>query len=299
MANAYMSLHNAGIVKGLFLSSGIAGGGVCTQDKLIATAEILRKKHKYRGYIHLKLMPGAEYSQVERSMQLANRVSSNLEAPNIQRLEQLAPRKDFSVELLKPLQWVDEIRRYKTLEQDGREKRWPSMTTQFVVGPAGETDYELLKTSEYLYKDLNLSRIYYMSFRPVVNTPLEQYPPTPPYRENHLYQASFLLRDYRFKIEELPFDQSGGLPKKTDPKTAWAESNLAGSRIEINHANRQVLLRIPGIGPRSVKAIISGRKINRIKVIEDLKKIGINPTRALPYILLDGKKPPQQLPLFC
>ena len=196
------------------------------------------------------------------------------------------------------MQWVDEIRRYKTLEQDGREKRWPSMTTQFVVGPAGETDYELLKTSEYLYKDLNLSRIYYMSFRPVVNTPLEQYPPTPPYRENHLYQASFLLRDYKFKIEELPFDQSGGLPKKTDPKTAWAESNLAGSRIEINHANRQVLLRIPGIGPRSVKAIISGRKINRIKLIEDLKKIGINPDAFVTLYSSGWQKTPATITLI-
>jgi predicted DNA-binding helix-hairpin-helix protein len=173
------------------------------------------------------------------------------------------------------------------------------MTTQFVVGPAGETDYELLKTSEYLFKVLKLSRVYFMSFRPVNDTPLEQFTPSPPQREIRLYQASFLLRDYGYKFQDLYFDDSGDLPIRLDPKAAWAETNLIEHPVEINRASRHELLRIPGIGPRSVRAIIKCRQDSQINDIEDLKKIGVNPIRALPYILLNGRSPANQLRLFC
>ncbi|HSO27816.1 MAG TPA: radical SAM protein, partial [Anaerolineales bacterium] len=141
MAQTFMAIHRTGIVEGLFLSSGVVSGGVSTQDKLLDTADILRNRYGYRGYLHLKLMPGAEFDQVFRAMQLADRVSVNLEGPNTARLERLAPRKTFE-ELYQPLQWAEKIRRSYP-RRLGWQGLWPSSTTQFVVGAVGESDLEL------------------------------------------------------------------------------------------------------------------------------------------------------------
>jgi len=146
IADLFMQMVRAGLVKGLFLSSGVVSGGVSTQDKLIDAADILRNRYGYRGYLHLKLMPGAEKDQVLRAMQLADRVSINLEAPNSERLARLAPAKVYLDELLQPLTWAEEIRRVHSPYQ-AHGGRWPSIVTQFVVGAAGESDAELLRTT--------------------------------------------------------------------------------------------------------------------------------------------------------
>lgn len=297
MASAFMSLYRAGIVQGMFLSSGVAGGSLRTQDQLIATAEILRTRYQFKGYLHLKLMPGVEQAQVERAMQLSNRVSLNLEAPNTQRLERLAPEKIFSQELLQPLRWVEEIRCNHS-PRNGWNGRWPSMTTQFVVGAVGESDLELLSTTEVLHRQLRLGRAYFSAFHPITDTPLEGLLAESPRRELHLYQASFLLRDYGFTVEELPFDVRGNLPNNTDPKMAWAEINLANAPTEINLADWHVLLRIPGIGPKSAQAILRARRKSKLTSLEDLRRIGVNPARAKPFILLNGKRPAVQLSLW-
>lgn len=296
MASAFMSLQRAGIVQGLFLSSGIAGGGVRTQDSLLATAEILRQRYHYQGYIHLKLMPGAQAAQIERAMQLSDRVSVNLEAPTEARLAKLAPRKLFLQELLQPLQSVEQIRRTQP-EHLGWKGRWPSMTTQFVVGAAGETDLELLTTTAALHDQLHLGRAYFSAFRPIEGTPFENLPGESLQRELRLYQASFLLRDYHFNLEELPFQGSGSLPQHTDPKTAWAQDHLAEQPVEINLASPEELLRVPGIGPRSVQAILNARRSRHLRDLESLHRIGVNPGRAAPFILLDGHRPARQLTL--
>jgi predicted DNA-binding helix-hairpin-helix protein len=290
LGKTFMSLYQAGIARGIFLSSGIIGGGIRTQDQLIASAEILRHKLGYQGYLHLKIMPGVERAQVERAMQLADRVSINLEAPNTKRLVLLAPRKEFTEELFKPLHWVEEIRRSKSPHL-GWNGRWPSLTTQFVVGAVGENDVELLKTTEYLYRQVRLRRAYFSAFSPIVDTPLENHPAESPEREQRLYQASFLLRDYGFKMEELPFDPSGNLPLDTDPKLAWAQTHLSEQPIEINRASPQELMRIPGIGPIYAKSILNAiRKGERILDLSQLGKLGINTTRVAPYILINGKR---------
>ncbi len=295
MAQSFIRAHRAGIVQGLFLSSGVAGSGVRTQDNLITTAEILRQSYHFTGYIHLKLMPGSEYAQVERSMQLANRVSLNLEAPNLSRLEKLAPRKAFFEELLQPLKWVDEIRKTQPAYK-GFNQRWPSMTTQFVVGAADETDLELLSTTATLQNELHLGRAYFSAFNPVDDTPFEEMPPTPPLRQHRLYQASFLLRDYGFDLEELPFETaSGNLPLTVDPKLAWARQNLTGSPIELNRADRNELLRLPGIGPRKAEAILTARRKGLFYSEAILSSLGIDLPRLSPYILIDGKQPNRQL----
>ncbi|MCB9420359.1 MAG: radical SAM protein [Ardenticatenaceae bacterium] len=297
MAQTFMTMYRAGVVEGIFLSSGIIGGGVKTQDKLIETADILRHKHKFRGYLHLKIMPGSEKDQVRRSMELASRLSVNLEAPNDRRLADLAPKKVFFEELLRPLQWVEEIRQTETPESSWNG-RWPSTTTQFVVGAVGESDLELLSTSEYLYKHLKLARTYFMAFNPVLDTPLENTLAENPLRQNRLYQASFLFRDYGFDLEDMPFTEAGNLPLDTDPKLAWAQVALRDSPVEVNRAEREELLRIPGIGPKGAAAILAARRRGKLREVGDLQAIGVATKRLKPFVLLDGKRPTYQLPLL-
>jgi len=297
MAQAFLNLYRGGAVKGIFLSSGVAGGAIRTQDRLLDTADIMRNKLGFQGYLHLKIMPGAERAQVERAMQLADRVSVNLEAPTTERLARLAPQKIFMEELLRPLRWVEEIRRNQPARR-GWKGRWPSTTTQFVAGGSGESDLELLTTTFYLTRQLRLARVYYSGFRPVEGTPLEDQPAINPWRQNRLYQASFLIRDYAFDLEELPFIGAGELPLDVDPKLAWARAHLSETPIEINRADLHELLRIPGVGPRGARAILSARRSNKIRSVSDLKSLGIRASRALPFILLDGYQPARQPTLF-
>jgi predicted DNA-binding helix-hairpin-helix protein len=294
MAQTFHDLFQKNIAKGLFLSSGIAGGGVRIQDKITATAEILRTKMKFDGYLHMKIMPGAEYDQIKQLMKFADRVSVNLEAPNPERLNNLAPLKNFGEELFSRLKWVESIRKNHDPKQNWR-KKWPSLTTQMVIGPSGENDVEILKASDYLIQNFHLARIYYMTFSPVLNTPLENFPAENPIRGHRLYQASFLLRDYGFTFEDFTFDHKGRLDLKCDPKKIWAENNLKGSPVEINRASREELLRIPGIGPKKVELIARYRKQKKIQSEDDLKMLGISIESVAQYILMNGKTPIHQL----
>ncbi len=296
-ARLFMQLHHAKAVDGLFVSSGLAGGGIRTQGQLLDTAEILRGKMGFQGYLHLKIMPGAEKGQVLRAMQLADRVSVNLEAPSRERLARLAPRKVFWDELLRPLRWVEEIRRTRPA-REGWKGKWASSTTQFVAGGSDESDLELLSTTARGYSELSLARTYFMAFNPVPDTPLENKSPTPALRQLRLYQASFLLRDYGFDLEYLPFVEDGNLPLPTDPKVAWAEVHLKQAPVEVNAASPRELLRVPGIGVKTAQKIVQARRIRKLHDLSQLKKLGIAAGRAAPYLLLGGKKAAQQARLF-
>jgi predicted DNA-binding helix-hairpin-helix protein len=275
----------------------LAGGGSRTQDKLLDTADILRNKLGFRGYIHLKIMPGAEKGQVYRAMQLADRVSVNLEAPNTDRLARLAPHKQFLDELLEPLKWVDQIRQSEP-GYKGWNGRWPSTVTQFVAGGADESDLELLTTTDWLHKNVRLSRAYFSAFSPIPDTPLENKPRVEPLREHRLYQASFLLRDYGFDLEDLPFVEDGNLPLAADPKLAWAQQNLSERPVEVNRADKRELMRIPGIGPKGAEAILQMRRTGRLRDLSALRKLGVVVQRAAPFVLMDGRRAGVQLSLF-
>jgi predicted DNA-binding helix-hairpin-helix protein len=297
MAKTVADLHRAGVVDGLFLSSGIIKGGVATQDRLLDTAVLLRQKYGYRGYLHLKIMPGAEKAQVLQAMRLADRLSVNLEGANEQRLLALAPKKQFWTELLQSLQWIEEIRRTEEARQ-GWNGRWPSSATQFVVGGTDESDVELLATTELLHKQLQLRRVYFSAFSPIVNTPLENRPAENPLRQHRLYQTAFLFRDYGFSLEEMPFNDRGFLPLEIDPKLAWAQTYLAENPVELNRADREELLRIPGIGPKGSQAILQARRQGTLRELDDLRQIGVQTKRLKPFVLLDGQRPSYQLPLL-
>jgi predicted DNA-binding helix-hairpin-helix protein len=296
-AKTFIAIYAAGTVDGLFLSGGLIRGGVNTQNTLLDAVEILRHRLDYRGYLHLKIMPGAERGQVEMAMRLADRVSVNLEAPNPERLACLAPSKHFQDELLSPLEWMEDIRTGLAPESAWKG-RWPSSTTQFVVGAAGESDLEILNTVKQLNRSHGLARAYFEAFNPVRGTPLENHTPEDPLRQHRLYQASFLMRDYGFDLEDLPFSTNGRLPLARDPKSIYAQKTLSESPIEVNLAGRLELLRVPGIGPHSAAAIMRSRHINRFRALGDLRKIGILTERAAPYITLDGRRPARQLRLF-
>jgi predicted DNA-binding helix-hairpin-helix protein len=297
LAETYMKLYYAKAVEGLFLSSGIIGGGANMQDKIIAAAEILRNKYNYQGYLHAKIMPGSEKEQIKQTMRYASRVSLNLEAPNPKRLDLLAPRKEFMGELVQRLIWVEEIRQnqppYRTWNG-----RWPSSATQFVVGAVGESDLELISTSEKMFTQAKLRRIYYSGFTPQEDTPLENHPPENPWRQHRLYQSSYLLRDYGFSLEELPFNADGNLPLETDPKRAWAREHLSQAPVELNQAEKETILRIPGIGPIGVTRILDARRTRQLQSLRQLDALGVNAQRAAPFILLGGKRPEFQLSMI-
>jgi predicted DNA-binding helix-hairpin-helix protein len=287
------TLQQAGKVEGMFLSSGIIKGSVTTQDKIIDTADIVRNRYHYQGYLHLKVMPGIEYDQLYRLMQLGDRVSVNLEGPTQERLDALAPKKDFQRELLSMLQLAEQIRCTHPHE------KLASTVTQFVVGAVGDTDLELLSLSNRLYRHYGLARAYYSGFSPVIQTPFENLPATDPLREHRLYQASFLLRDYGWKVEDLPFSTDGNMELALDPKRAWAERYLREAPIEIMTARRDQLLRLPGIGPVSANIILKARQQGKLTCLTDLQKLGIRaPEQASPYILLSGHQPFRQMSLF-
>lgn len=293
LASAFDTLQRKKAVDGMFLSSGIIKGSVTTQDKIIDTAEIIRRKYQYTGYIHLKIMPGAEYDQILRAMQIADRVSVNLEGPTQQRLEMLAPKKDFLKELVTMLNWAEHIRR------DHPHQKLASTVTQFVVGAVGDTDLELLATSEKLYRQTRIRRAYYSAFHPVPQTPFENLTAEADRRENRLYQASFLLRDYEWTVEDFLFGAGGNLDLERDPKQAWADRYLRQSPVEIMSADRLQLMRIPGIGKIGAEAILKARRKGNLVELAHLRQAGVhNVERAAPYILLNGKRPPVQPRLF-
>jgi predicted DNA-binding helix-hairpin-helix protein len=296
-ADLFMKLHQSHAAEGIFLSSGIAAGGANTQNRILDTAEILRNKLGFRGYMHLKIMPGAEKGQVERLMQLADRVSINLEAPNTERLARLAPQKTFIEELFRPLRWVEEIRRSQPAYKFWNGK-YPSTVTQFVAGGSDESDLELLTTTDWLMKNVRLKRAYFSAFHPVRDTPLENKAAVDPLREHRLYQASFLLRDYGYDLEDMPFTSEGNLPLPTDPKLAWAQLNLFEKPVEINRAEKRELLRVPGIGLKGADAILSARRMGKLRDLTSLRKLGILVARAAPFLLLDGRRPAAQLAMF-
>lgn len=291
LAWSFAELVRTGRAQGLFLSSAICYDTARTMEKMIATVELVRQKYQFRGYIHLKLLPGTDEATIERAVSLADRVSVNLEAPNPARLERLSGEKRFDQQLMQPL------KRAGVMCEAGIGAR-AGLTTQFVVGAAGESDAEILATVARLYRELGLRRAYYSAFQPVPLTPLQDLAPTPPLREHRLYQSDFLLRQYGFDLADIPLDDAGNLASEHDPKLGWALHHPERFPIEVNKASREELLRVPGIGPESARRILLLRTTNRPTSLEHLATLGVAEKRAAPYITINGRRPPQQLSLF-
>jgi predicted DNA-binding helix-hairpin-helix protein len=290
LATLFMDLLQKKLVSGLFLSSGISGSPNRAMQRMLDTVELVREGHGFKGYIHMKIMPGCSFEYVEQAVRLADRVSLNLEAPTPERLARIADKKIFHTALMDPMRWV------KALADRGLTTS-AGMTTQFVVGAADEPDSELLTTTQMLYREVDLRRAYFSAFSPVRGTPLEEHPPTSPRREHRLYQADFLMRQYGFGADELVYRSDGNLPTGGDPKLIWARHHPERYPIEVNTASRVDLLRIPGVGPLTAERILTMRRNrHKLRAISDLKAAGAVAMRAAPFVLLDGQRPAAPLP---
>ncbi len=269
----------------LFISSAVHDRPVRVMDDILKTAEIVRLRQGFKGYMHLKLLPQAEPAQIERAMELAERVSVNFEATSPEFLEKIAPAKKRRGGLHEAMNEA-----HRLMEKKSRRTRCRGLTTQYVVGPAGESDRDLLRAMAGAYRSYDLKRIYFSAHSPVAGTPLEDVPATPLWRENRLYQADFLLRQYGFEEEEFVLDSADRFDMRRDPKSAWAEAHPERFPIEINKAEPEELLRVPGIGPTGVKRIVEARRESRLLWPDELQSLGVRAKQAAGYLTFDGRK---------
>ena len=275
-----MNFYKRNYIEGLFLSSGIIKSPDYTMEKLIETIYLLRNKYHFNGYIHVKAIPGASEILLKRLGSLADRVSANIELPTENGLKLLAPNKNESK--------VTNI--MKTIKLNRNRKFTPAgQSTQMIVGATSESDLELLGKSESLYKNYDLKRVFYSAYIPVNKDKLLPAINNPPLvRENRLYQADWLLRFYNYKVDDLLSSDNPNFNILLDPKADWALRHLNEYPKEINEASYYDLLKIPGIGPKNARKIISNRKYYKLE-FNDLKKMNISIKRAKYFITCNGK----------
>jgi predicted DNA-binding helix-hairpin-helix protein len=301
VATTFMDVNRKGLAQGLFLTSGVPGRPTRATDRMLATLELLRQREGFVGYIHVKLLPGAETAQVEAAARLATRISVNLEGPTDAHVRALAKGKDLSGDLLPKLELAGRL--YRQAREEGGPGLRGSTTTQFVVGAVGERDREVLGLVARLERQRLLHHAHFSAFQPVVGTPFEGFAPTPAARESRLYQAEHLLREYGFGVDELAFEAGGNLPLDHDPKTAWALAHPERFPLEVTRAPLELLLRIPGVGPKAARTIVQTRRHTVMRDLRDLRRIGVDTVRAGYYLTLRGRQlapapAPHQLRLF-
>jgi predicted DNA-binding helix-hairpin-helix protein len=259
VARTFMDVHRAGLAHGLFLTSGVPGRPARATDRMLATLDVLRRREGFGGYVHIKLLPGADPAQVDEAARLANRISVNLEGPGDTYVRRLAREKDFGGDLLPKLRYAGRLF-LDARREDARHLRRGTTTTQFVVGAAGERDREILDVVAGLEREELLHHAHFSAFQPVIGTPMEALAATPARRELRLYQAEHLLRDYGFRFDELAFEADGNLSLDHDPKTAWALAHPEHFPLEVTRAPRELLVRVPGIGPLAARRLVTARR---------------------------------------
>jgi putative DNA modification/repair radical SAM protein len=282
-----LDFYKRNYIEGLFLSSGIIQSPDYTMEQLIQVARTLRSVHKFGGYIHLKAIPGANERLIKEAGLLADRLSANIELPTQQDLVQLAPEKKSTI----IESTMGQIHTRKEEADEDRKKsalapRFASagQSTQMVVGATPSNDRQILATATHLYGEYKLRRIYYTGFSPYpeadARLPLKA---APMMREHRLYQSDWLMRFYGYEASELTTEAQPELSLTEDPKTTWAKHHPEFFPIDVNAAPREALLRVPGIGYRSVERILSIRKYHRF-ALDDLKKLHVRVKSALPYM---------------
>jgi predicted DNA-binding helix-hairpin-helix protein len=303
VATTFIEAWRARIADGLFLTSGVPGRPERMTDRMLAAVEILRRREKFEGYVHLKLLPGSEPAQVEHAARLATRLSINLEGPDETTVRRLSKDKNLTGDLLPKLELAGRLSR-ASREDRGLAPLAPAgITTQFVVGAADDRDRDILGLVARLERQRLLHHAHFSSFQPVVGTPMENLPGVPAVRELRLYQAEHLLRGYGFRFDELVFGAHGNLDLDHDPKTAWALTHLAHFPVTVEKAPYELLVRVPGIGPKTARTLASARARTVLRGPEDLRRAGVDVQRAAYFLLLRGRRlasrpPAQQLRLF-
>jgi len=292
LADLTINFYKRNYIEGLFLSSGVIGSPNNTTELMISALKILRHKHKFYGYIHAKAIPGTDSELLQELGLLCDRMSVNIELPSQTSLLGLAPDKSKQ-SILAPMKFIkDKLHEGKQLAVYKHAPKFApaGQSTQMIVGASPETDFSIIKLSEGLYDKYKLKRVFYSAYVPVMqNSLLPSLDTKPPLlRENRLYQADWLMRVYGFKAGEILNDNNPMLNPYVDPKCNWAVNNPAFFPVDVNKADYETLLRVPGIGLLSAKKIISARRFTKL-CFEDLKKLGVVLKRAQYFILCSGK----------
>lgn len=285
-----LDFYRRNYIEGLFLSSGIIRSPDYTMEQVVAVARTLRLDHDFRGYIHLKTIPDASDELLAEAGLYADRLSINIELPSETGLKTLAPEKD-----------VRAIRRSMgrmrgRIDEAKAERKAPKFapggqSTQMIVGADGTDDRTILQTSTNLYASYRLKRVYYSAFSPIPDASRILPPQAPPLvREHRLYQADWLMRFYGFEAAEIVEGENGNLPLDIDPKLAWALRHRERFPLDINRADREMLLRAPGLGKKTVERILAARRVRQLRV-DDLKRLNVPLRKALPFLVLPDHSP--------
>ncbi|MFD1747068.1 putative DNA modification/repair radical SAM protein [Rhizobium helianthi] len=290
-----MEFYRRNYIEGLFLSSGIIRSSDHTMEEMVKIARDLRTVHGFRGYIHLKTIPEASPALIEQAGLYADRLSINIELPTDLGISQFAPEKrpDGIRRAMGDLRLKIEDASEPTLKTKRRKRFVPAgQSTQMIVGADGANDATILGTSARLYGSYGLKRVYYSAFSPIPDSSSKLPLIKPPLiREHRLYQADWLYRFYGFDIGEITSVASdGNLDLELDPKLAWALANRDGFPVNINRASKEMLLRVPGLGTKTVKSILSSRRFRRLR-LEDLGRLGVSLRKVQPFIEAEGWTP--------
>jgi len=296
LVRIFLGARARGWCEGLFITTGIPGRPAHVTDELIKALALLRETHRFTGYIHVKLPPGADDAQIERLTALASRVSMNFEAACGASLAPIAPEKDWAT----TRQDFERVRGVVVREREARAYGRPpdplhpggvsGMTMQFVVGATPDTDRSFIDTVAGLRKDGGVHHPQFSAFRPIARTPLEEMPAAPALREHRLYQASHLLTGYGFEADEVVYEANGNLPLSLDPKAAWALAHPECFPVEIRTAPYRELVRTPGVGPGTARRIVAERGSTTIRGLADLRNIGVLTTRAAGFLTIGGRR---------
>ncbi len=288
LVNLTLEFYRRNYIEGLFLSSGVVRNPDYTMERLVKVVKDLRQVYRFNGYIHLKSIPGASQELVNEAGLYSDRMSVNIEIPNEQSLQLLAPEKDFQ-SVFTPMRYIQQGM-LQSAEERKKYRHAPrfvpaGQSTQMIVGATSDSDKDILRLTSALYKRPSMKRVYYSGFVPVngYDNRLPALKQPPLVRENRLYQADWLLRFYNFKVDEIVDDSYPDLDLEIDPKLAWALRHPEAFPVDINRADYEMLLRVPGLGVKSAKMILTARRYSRLGT-SHLKQIGVVLKKAQYFI---------------
>lgn len=284
-----LDFYRRNYIEGLFLSSGIIRSPDYTMEQVVAVARTLRIEHRFRGYIHLKTIPEASSALIEEAGRWADRISINIELPTVASLAQLAPEKNLE----RTRQAMGAIRERiddaKAARQESRNAPVfapAGQSTQMIVGATETSDATILEQASSLYSEHKLRRVYYSAYSPIPDASSRLPAIAPPLvREHRLYQADWLMRFYGFNVRELTTETDRNLDLSVDPKLAWALRNREAFPVDLNKAPRDLLLRIPGVGTKSVQRILQVRRWHKIRM-SDLPRLRLSVNKVLPFVIV-------------
>lgn len=283
-----IEFYRRNYIEGLFLSSGVINNPDYTMERMVRVIKDLRTTHRYNGYIHMKSIPGASQELVNEAGLYADRMSVNIEIPTEQNLKLLAPEKDH-ISVYRPMSYIQQGM-LQNIEDRQKFRSAPrfvpaGQSTQMIVGATNENDKAILSLSSALYKRPSMKRVYYSGFIPVngYDNRLPALKQAPLVRENRLYQADWLMRFYQFRADEIVDDSYPNLDLEIDPKLSWALRHPEAFPVDVNKADYSLILRVPGIGIKSAKLIVTSRRYGRLNAYQ-LKKIGIVMKKAQYFI---------------